>query len=135
MMTWQRGRDSGADMAALKRAIVIVMQHPGRARELADLILQRGWRVAAKIAAFDCQCRALDLKPWQMPPCAGRVRGDKSPAGRLLKRMAERGVSRWAPDPLRAISEASPPARAQSGRRGAGAGSSTSLEASPAGGG
>jgi hypothetical protein len=95
-------------MAALERAIVIVMQHPGRARELAGLMQQRGWRVAAKIAAFDCQCRALDLAPWQMPPCAGRARHDKSPAGRLLRRMIKRGISRWHPDPLRAIEQAAP---------------------------
>jgi hypothetical protein len=101
------------DLAALAEAVDVVWRHPERRRELRSLIRKRGWEAAARIAAYDVQCRSLNLKPWQEPPCTGRLRDDKSPAGCLLKRMAKRGVSRWAPDPLRAIAQASPVVRTQ----------------------
>ena len=73
-----------------------------RAGELADLIRQRGWQWAAMVAAYDCQCRALRAKPWEEPPC-GAQPTDRNQAGRLLRRMLARGVSRYHPDPLAAI--------------------------------
>ena len=73
-----------------------------RADELADLIRQRGWQSAAMVAAYDCQCRTLRLPVWEEPPCAARPT-EKGKAGRLLRRMLARGVSRYHPDPLAAI--------------------------------
>jgi hypothetical protein len=98
------------DLAALAEAVDVVWQHPERRRELRSLIRQRGWQPAAEIAAFDAQCRALNLPPWEAPPCVARVRG-KDRAARLLRRMLRRGISRYHPSPLRAIAEAGAPAR------------------------
>jgi hypothetical protein len=99
------------DHAALSAAVALVWRHPERSRELAGIMARDGWQRAAEVAAYDAQCRALNLAPWEEPPCTGRLRGDRSPAGRLLRRMLRRGVSRWDPNPLRAIAEAGAPAR------------------------
>jgi hypothetical protein len=93
------------DLAALTEAVDIVWLHPERRRELRSLIRKRGWQAAAEVAAFDVQCRALNLPPWEAPPCVASVRG-KDRAARLLRRMLRRGVSRWHPRPLAAIAEA-----------------------------
>jgi hypothetical protein len=56
------------------------------------------------------QCRALNLKPWETPPCHvndpdNPVREERK-AARLQQRMLRAGVSKWHPDPLAAIAEA-----------------------------
>jgi hypothetical protein len=53
-----------ADLAALAQAMAITWRHPERGRELAELMAQQGWEAAAQVASFDCQCRALNLAPW-----------------------------------------------------------------------
>jgi hypothetical protein len=105
-MTDIRMSTESLDLAALAEAVDIVWLHPGRRRELRSLIRKRGWRRAAEVAAFDVQCRALNLPP--APPCVARVRGG-SRASRLLRRMLRRGISRYHPSPLRAIEEAGAP--------------------------
>ena len=90
------------DLAALELAVAIVHRHPERSRELMELIHRRAWRSAAMVAAYDCQCRRLRLKPWEEPPCSAQPT-DRNQAGRLLRRMLARGVSRYHPDPLAAI--------------------------------
>ena len=89
------------DSTALEMAVEKV-RSTVRAGELADLIRQRGWHAAAMVAAYDCQSRALRLPVWEEPPCAAGPT-DKGKAGRLLRRMLARGVSRYHPDPLAAI--------------------------------
>ena len=89
------------DLAALEMAVEKV-RSTVRAGELIDLIDERGWQSAAMVAAYDCQCRALRLPVWEEPPCVARPT-DKGKAGRLLRRMLARGVSRYHPDPLAAI--------------------------------
>jgi hypothetical protein len=103
-------RSEGVDQAALAEALVIVRRHPKRNLELAELMVERGWEGAAAVAAYDCQCRALHLPPWELPPCAAGTRG-KDRAARLLRRMLRRGVSRYHPNPLAALAAAGPPAR------------------------
>ena len=87
------------DLTALEMAVEKV-RSTVRAGELIDLIDERGWQSAAMVAAYDCQCRTLRLPIWEEPPCAARPT-DKGKAGRLLRRMLARGVSRYHPDPLR----------------------------------
>ena len=89
------------DLTALEMAVEKV-RSTVRAGELIDLIDERGWQSAAMVAAYDCQCRALRAKPWEEPPC-GAQPTDRNQAGRLLRRMLARGVSRYHPDPLAAI--------------------------------
>jgi hypothetical protein len=107
-------RDQGelaeADRAALQAAVDVVRRHPERGRELEALVRERGWEEAARIAVLDCQSRSMRLPPWREEeiPCMASPRG-KSPASRLLRRMLKRGVSRWDPNPLRAIAAAGAP--------------------------
>jgi len=54
------------------------------------------------VAAYDCQCRRLRLKPWEEPPCVASPT-DKRKAGLLLRRMLAHRIPRFNPDPLRAI--------------------------------
>jgi hypothetical protein len=102
---------SKVDREALERALAIEMasDEPGRREQGGD------WIAAARTAAYTCQRRALQLRPWQSPPCYG----DTSPghdghadAAVLLKRLLACGLSRYEPDPLGALAaiEARPPA-------------------------
>jgi hypothetical protein len=61
----------------------------------------------ARTAAYTCQRRALQLRPWQSPPCYG----DASPghdghrdSEALLRKLLDAGLSRWEPDPIGALS-------------------------------
>ena len=85
----------------------MVREHPKRNRELAEVMVERGWQGAAAVAAYDCQSRSLNLPPWEAPLCVASVRGN-SRAARLLRRMLKRGISRWHPRPLEAIAAAGP---------------------------
>jgi hypothetical protein len=58
------------------------------------------------------------LKPWQPPPCRVRAGDLEAPpsdvfgcreAAELLQRMLALGISRWHPDPLKAIEEPTAP--------------------------
>ena len=101
-----------SDCDALEAAIDTVRKHRERWREFQALVLERGWDEAALVAAIDCQVRAMRLPPWREEevPCMASRRG-KGRAARLLRRMLRRGISRYHPDPLRALAKAGPPAR------------------------
>jgi hypothetical protein len=100
---------SEADKAALELAMTIARQEPGRADDLDARIKEDGWEDAATFAAYGAQRRALHLKTWEEPPC---VADENDPNERdrqaqaLLRRMLAAGVSRYNPDPLRALEEA-----------------------------
>jgi hypothetical protein len=97
-----------ADMVALQLAIVKARAgNKQRARQLDEMLTDRGWLAAAEFAAYCCQFDTLHLKLWQTPPCC--VRDENEPrvgeeeAAKLLRRMAKAGISRWHPDPLAAL--------------------------------
>jgi hypothetical protein len=96
---------SRRDWAALAQAVAITERHPERRVELAELIEELGWTEAAKIAAVDCQSRALRLPPWEQPPCSEAAQDDPR-ARHLLARLRERGLSVYEPDPLAALERA-----------------------------
>jgi hypothetical protein len=81
-----------------------------RAKQLEEMAAERGWMTAAEFASFDRQTAALHLKPWQSPPCWVADANDpcvgEEEGARLLRRMLKAGVSRFHPDPMRALSEA-----------------------------
>ena len=102
------------DIAALQLAIAAVRDEGDRERieQIESILEDDGFFEGGKSAAFHCQCKALDLKPWQSPPMSADE-DDPDPdelhlkdAQRLLRRMLKAGISRWHPDPLRAIAEA-----------------------------
>jgi hypothetical protein len=73
------------------------------------MIAERSWQEAAEFAAFVCQSHALNLKPWQVPPCVvedlNEPRVGEEEAAKLLRRMLRAKISRWHPDPLQALEE------------------------------
>jgi hypothetical protein len=120
MMSDRRLSDmAGNDLAALKLAIKMRRTFSALDAEQIDHMLAReDWFEVARFAAYSCQYRTLKLKPWQPPPCRVRA-GDLEAqpgdvfgcreAAELLQRMLALGISRWHPDPLKAIEEATAP--------------------------
>ena len=96
------------DRAALMQALEMCRaESPGRAKQINAKLRDDGWQSTAEFAAAHCQCEALNLEPWQMPPCRGDSEHHPDPAAKkLLEQMLAAGVSRWHPDPLAAIEEA-----------------------------
>jgi len=94
------------DEEALAEAMRIARLEPGRAWQLDEKLKDEPWRDVAEFAALCVQSRALHLKPWELPPCEINEDDADSPGKRLLKRMLDAGVSRYAPDPLAALEAA-----------------------------
>jgi hypothetical protein len=105
------------DRTALGLAVETTRREsPGRRQQIDSFLSSRPWEDVATFAASCAQSRALDLPPWQPPPChisniesALKVVDEQSgwrAAALLLQRMLDAGVSRWHPDPLAALAEA-----------------------------
>jgi hypothetical protein len=100
------------DMDAFRRAWEIACRDQGRKQQLESMVnggahpgdKSRPWAEVAKFAAYCVQGRALNLKPWETPPCHARA-GDGPPM-ELLDRMLEAGISQWEPDSLGALKRA-----------------------------
>jgi hypothetical protein len=102
-----------SDLAALKLAIETQKDFSAVDRDQIDHMLGReDWFGAARFAAYGAQSRTLKLKPWQPPPCWVRAGDLEEPFGdvfrareaaELLQRMLALGISRYHPDPLKAI--------------------------------
>ena len=112
------------DRDALKLAMAMARQDPMRARQLDDKLKNEPWEEVAQFAAYSCQFRTLKLQPWETPPCdADDTSGAEAidrygyftepTAVALLKRMKRAGVSRFHPDPMRALAEAEAEAAAR----------------------
>jgi hypothetical protein len=99
---------SAADRDALERALALAKAE--RPEQIGRMLSEDPWMEAASFAAYHCQIRALQLKPWQSPPCYGHLDGDTG-ATILLKRLLDAGLSRWEPDPVGVLAalEARPP--------------------------
>jgi hypothetical protein len=102
------------DRLALKLAIETARREsPGRRQQIDSMLGDRPWREVAEFASTCCQGRALRLKPWEVVPCdwhpddmdADQLRGAHA-AAELRARMAKANISRWHPDPLRALEAA-----------------------------
>src|SRR5262245_43141350 len=98
------------DREALNLAMDIYRaESPVCSQHLAAKLKDESWEEVARFAASHCQSQALNLFPWQDPPCwgTGCIGFDPDPdAVRLLEKMLAHGVSRWHPDPLAAIEAA-----------------------------
>ena len=86
-----------------------------RAKQLDSKLRDEPWKEVAQFASYCAQGRALDLMPWQSPPCHANLRALSEPFGdpraaresaELLKKMLALGLSRFEPYPLAAIAEA-----------------------------
>ena len=106
-----------ADLAALRLSLARCRADPAGTMQIADKLREEPWQAVAKLCAYSCQCRSLQLKPWEHPPCwivdaynpdAGRSPDQADIDGRyeaakLLRRMLAAGISRWHPDLLGAL--------------------------------
>jgi hypothetical protein len=74
------------------------------------------WEEVARFASYSCQMDTLNLKPWEAPPVnlGDRVADDVfdlrgfGQARKLLDKMTAAGISKYHPDPLKALAEAKP---------------------------
>ena len=94
-----------ADLEALRLAFARSRaSSKARARQLDEMLEERGWQEAAEFAAYGCQFRSLKLRPWQEPPCCvedpDEPRVGQEEAAKLLRRMLRAKISRWHPSPL-----------------------------------
>jgi hypothetical protein len=104
------------DRNALERALVACRaESAARAKQLDSKLRDEPWEEVAQFASYCVQGRALDLMPWQSPPCVASLASLREPFGdpraaresaELLKQMLAFGLSRFEPDPLAAIAEA-----------------------------
>jgi hypothetical protein len=106
-----------ADDEAFTRAIAMARrERPDAAQEVDDRLAREGWRKTGESAAYGQQCRTLSLKPWEWPPCwigDEDLRAARSPgpddhshwraAAKLVEELIKNGLSRFEPDPIRAL--------------------------------
>ncbi len=93
------------DREALELAVELCRADPIHATQIAEKLAEEPWEDVAEFCVYSCQVDALNLKPWQEPPCRVDV-SDENPAAELLKRMLAAGVSQFHPDPLATIAAA-----------------------------
>jgi hypothetical protein len=96
-----------ADLDALRRAMEIARQDPDTAEQLDAKLRDETWFDVAKFAAYSVQIDSLGLGCHQLPPCAvsldePRTEHTAAPQA-MLRRMLDRGVSPFEPDPIRAM--------------------------------
>jgi hypothetical protein len=113
---------SEVDFDALRRATRRLRRDPKRDRQLDAMLADgRSEIEVGKFASYCLQCETLSLKPWETPPC--HVSGHQiwlefdasSPehahrkvkeAQQLVRRLLRGGLSRYEPDPARALGRA-----------------------------
>jgi hypothetical protein len=115
------------DREAMARAIEQLRRRGGEdARQIEEKLREEPWAEVGAFASYACQDSALGLRPWQVPVCWIRTADDleaalarphdhsgRRAAGELLQRLLAAGLSRYEPDPLRALEAAeakTPPA-------------------------
>lgn len=71
------------------------------------------WDDVAKFAADICQTRALNLSPWEYPPCrAGRDAFGNEGSLTLRDQLIAAGISIYHPDPIAALEATNETAKA-----------------------
>src|SRR5262249_38723673 len=102
------------DRAALRAAMLAARQEPGRDAQLRHMLAGgRPWREGAEFAAGCLERAAVRLRPWEDEPCSiddvaaelGRPDDHhrRRTAAELVARMRAAGISKFHPDPLRAL--------------------------------
>lgn len=101
------------DQAALELAMRIARRDPATRVQLDDKLKDEDWHSVAEFAAYHCQYEALNLKPWESPPCwTDEDENCSDPtydfkklnqAQVVLRRILKAGISRYHPDPLAAL--------------------------------
>ena len=104
---------SPVDREALERAIELTKaENRARAAQITNKLKTESWREVAEFAAFHCQHRALQVKPWELVPVSvdedelTPIGDDVHRRGRaikLLRRLLKAGLSRYEQQPLMAL--------------------------------
>jgi len=100
------------DRIALTQALAMCRtESEGRARQIDSMLKDRdrAWTEVASFAASCCQSKSLALQPWESPPCNVDEDDDSdinADAVKLLRKMLVADVSRYDPDPLKALAGA-----------------------------
>jgi hypothetical protein len=93
------------DRDALRRCIAIVRQeNAARAEQIDDFLREREWDDVGEFCSYCVQMKNLCLRPWEMPPSSVDT-DDEGPAGDLLRRLVNAGLSKYEPDPVAALAE------------------------------
>jgi hypothetical protein len=94
------------DLDALKRAMKQIRRHDKfRVEQIDRKLAEEPWEEVARFASYNCQIRALKLRPWEDPPCYGDIDRAQDRAAELLRKMLAAGISRWEPNPTKALRE------------------------------
>jgi hypothetical protein len=115
-------RLSPVDREALERALKIILGRPeredrGRREQVERMLEEDGWFRAADFCVYCCQMELVRPRLWQPIPSditdieGTLAKGDDGLGGSyraalLLKRMLAAGLSRYEPDPIRALAAA-----------------------------
>jgi hypothetical protein len=106
------------DRAAMRRAIALTRaESEPRCRQVDAKLASEPWEKVGAFCAYHCQMRTLGLAPWQRPPCliedpevvllaSDDGFSGKHNAARLLQRMRRLRVSKFDPNPMKAIEAA-----------------------------
>jgi hypothetical protein len=102
---------SDTDMRALQDAVALSRASGQvRSEQITGMFDQREWFAVATFCAFDSQKRTLGAKQWEPVPMHVADPDNPKPgeedAAPLLGEMLARGISRYHPDPRRALAEA-----------------------------
>jgi hypothetical protein len=62
-------------------------------------------RDVAEFCSYVRQGQTMNLKPWEQPPCHSDGTGS-DPASMLVRTLVRAGVSKFHPDPMKALAEA-----------------------------
>ena len=103
---------SECDFDALTRALDLALASDDDRAQIEQKLERKGWIEAAQSAAYSCQRRVLQLRPWELPPCYGAVspgHDGHAKAAVLLKRLLDAGLSCYEPDALGALAKIEPP--------------------------
>jgi hypothetical protein len=108
------------DREAMKRAIEEVRREGGEElRQIEEKLREEPWERVGRFAAYACQDKHLQLKPWMVPPCWLRDDRDvqdalsmphdhtgRRTAGELVQRLLAAGLSCYEPSPIDALEQA-----------------------------
>jgi hypothetical protein len=99
----------GHDRAALAAAVALMRADPEQRELIEHMRNKRTEQAAALWAVGFLQTKNLRLKGWECPPCDSSSEavsdnyGSRPSEVALLRRMLSLGISKFCPDPLKAI--------------------------------
>jgi hypothetical protein len=73
-----------------------------RAEQVRGMVRDDGWEYAAEFCAHLLQVAALNLRPWECPPCSA-VPGGSLPESKLLDKLIAGGYSKFYHDPTEVL--------------------------------